>query len=589
MIRANDYLVALMSLAVALGFGLSYGDAGSNHPTYVPPGLMLVDDTLLRNDWWATSVTHYHFAFNYLVALLETLGVLAWGLALGNILFIAAFLWILWRLVGKLAPAQGETGVLIWAVVVCFIALSDGVVSVGDSFLFSPSLQPSTIASTCTLAALYLLIERRLLLAGLILATGGLVHANFLVLNVLFFGAAYGLSQGWAWTKGSFSLARSALEAAKLLAPSVIAIAALLPFMIGVAASASPKDDAGLAEFIFFDFAVPFHYRPNTYLPVFWALAGWQLLGLLWTRAAVLDEVSRSLWWSLQISLGVLIWSATLLTTVVFVEPVARLFIWRLAPFAEVVGLLLFATGAMRSLRGDAPVVSWMMLLVSAGGLAAVARTIQYKFGVVSMQGIGAVMVPAILLASLALKRAAPAVASRASAVPGLVKATSTALGAVLVLLSLVLMFAPDRYNLVMTTPRQADETELYDWVREHTSLAARFVTPPDLHGFRLNARRAIIADLKALPFDRPQLVEWYHRLEAISGTDGPRSMADVIEGYSTLDESRLAVLRQQYGITHAVLRVGAPTGSFSEWKEVFRNGTFIVLEAKTNYAEATP
>jgi hypothetical protein len=158
-----------------------------------------------------------------------------------------------------------------------------------------------------------------------------------------------------------------------------------------------------------------------------------------------------------------------------------------------------------------------------------------------------------------------------------------------LVVLSLALMYAPDRYNLIMTTTRQADEAELYDWVREHTSPAARFVTPPDLHGFRLNARRAIVADLKALPFDRPQLLEWYHRLEAISGTNGPQSMADVIEGYQGLAESRLAVLRQQYGITHAVLRVGAPVGSFTHWTEVFRNGAFIVLEAKSNYAKATP
>jgi hypothetical protein len=186
-----------------------------------------------------------------------------------------------------------------------------------------------------------------------------------------------------------------------------------------------------------------------------------------------------------------------------------------------------------------------------------------------------------MLLLALAIAKAAHHTAALEFAKPVLRAARPTILAAATLLLSLGLIYSPNRYNLVTATPAQIQETELYDWIRERTSPMARLLTPPALQGFRIHARRAIVVDLKAVPYDRAQGLEWYRRLEAESGTNSPQNMSDVIDGYRTLDGKRLAALRRRYGITHAVVQSDAPTSSFSEWNEVFRNHSFVALEPR--------
>jgi hypothetical protein len=73
-------------------------------------------------------------------------------------------------------------------------------------------------------------------------------------------------------------------------------------------------------------------------------------------------------------------------------------------------------------------------------------------------------------------------------------------------------------------------------------------------------------------------MIEWYRRLEAVSGTVAPKNMSDVVAGYRTLDARRLSLLQQKYGVDFAVVRADA-TNDFGAWVEVYRNRSFVVLK----------
>jgi hypothetical protein len=132
-----------------------------------------------------------------------------------------------------------------------------------------------------------------------------------------------------------------------------------------------------------------------------------------------------------------------------------------------------------------------------------------------------------------------------------------------------------------LIVPRNAakDENALYAFVKSSTPRDSLFVIPPvGLDYFRLCGQRAIVVDWKALPLNKSMLVEWYNRLEDISGTTEPAEIAAVHQGYLTLDGNRLRALREKYGITHAVLKVSQSIHD-KDWREIYRSGKFYVLE----------
>jgi hypothetical protein len=579
MSRTSDLIVAVVGLTIAIAFGLSYGDGGSNHPTYLPPGLRLVDPSLLAHDWWATHVTHYHWAFTTLVAALTTIGFLQWGMATLNVLSIGAFLWLLWHLSQRLTEGNKTVALIVWACAAYFVAATDGISSVADSFLFTPGLQPSTIAAVATLAALLFLMERRLVLAGLALAIGGLFHVNFLILNIMCFSLAHLI-----W--GILDRARVlplVIDGARVQALSLLLVAVSLPLIVGVAIGDVSRAD--LADTVVHKFALPFHYDPTTYLPTFWSLAGWQLLGLTWTRAAVPDPVTRRFWWAIQLSLITIIWTAAFLTTAVYVKQVVQLFVWRLAPLSELIAVLLLTTGVCRTLNAREAAPSWVVLGVTAFAVTAVARTVQWKFGLTTPKGVSLLILPAGALAAALARRLLPVAWSRQWLGKEIL---AVVFAGVVGALAVAALYDVRRFNLVATTPAQVDEDELYAWALTKTPANEQFVVPPDLAGFRLFARRAIVVDLKAVPYETPSVLEWYRRLQSISGVTGPHAMKDVIVGYQRLDAQRLDHLHAKYAVNYAVVRTGdaalGPT-----WVEVFRNTSFAVFQRALHRPQALP
>lgn len=572
----NRALVWGLCVLAGLMVGVSGFSAESNHPTYLPPGLRYVDPTFLVHDWWVNSARHYHVAFFALVAVLAKAGVLELALAVLNILAVAAAMYGCFQIIRQV---RSEYPTVALSLIIALVIATVGFTTVGSAFLFSSSLQPSTIATAATILAFAAFLEGRLKGCGLWLALAGAFHANFLAVNFAAFGLSYAITmaQSRPWRE---LLSRDlTVGLLRLLSPSLVVAAISAPMILSFQVESLSPEMVSQADWIFFHFAVPFHYTPMSFLDRFPSFLALQILGFAWTSRAIPDVQTRLMAWGLQIALAVLIWSATVLTTLVFVPQVSRLFFWRLAPFALLLAALLTLVGMLRviarSRRDDAGACGDALRLgvtfcalpfLATGG----AELIGQYLSTAPVQ-------PSLLAYATVFLLAVTQYWAKETPVVG--RGTPGLVAGMLVAFSLLAQpFPVFRYSLLAQPAWQDAEDELYRHVAASTSRDAQFLVPPALARFRLQAARAIVVDIKALPMDRPSTIEWYRRLEAISGTRNPKSMAEVAAGYERLDEARLEHLRCRYGVTHAVIEQ-RPSFNPDGWQESYRNRHFRVLQ----------
>ncbi len=572
---------ALLIWALCLFGGLAVGFSGfsaeSNHPTYLPPGLHYLDPSFLAKDWWLGTASHYHPAFFVLTAVLTKMGVLEWGLALLNVTAVSVALHGCYRIMQTLAGRIALPGLVI---MVAFLLASRSFYSAGNAYLFSPSLQPSCIASAATIWAMAFLLERRLVACGLAMAAAGLFHANFLVLNLGCFGTAYAVLD--IQERGLWPLftRRRFLDLVRLLGPSLVLAACFAPLILSVAGERLTQEQAAMADGIFFQFAAPYHYYPLAYLPTLVVFFCWQAIGLAWTQTAVPDPAQRRAMWALQAAIALIVWTATALTTIVFIAPVSRLFLWRLASFGMLLAAIMVVLGALRLIaaprdcpRPERP--EWTALIA---GLALLPMLSQFgnapKGQVVTTGGQSPeilLLSALLLLAGLRMLTGKPLLRNPVPA--GCLLAAT---------LGVTLLVQPNdghgsRYSLLTPAAAPSDETALYYAARRLSPADAQFLVPPDLEYFRLKAGRAIVVDFKAVPMNRSSILGWYQRLADISGVARPADMEQVARGYDRIDTARLEVLRRKYDLGYLVVTTGQkidPPG----WSEIYRNASYRLL-----------
>ncbi|NNM03668.1 MAG: hypothetical protein HKO65_01090, partial [Gemmatimonadetes bacterium] len=510
--------VLFFSVLAGAGFGLSYGWAGSNQIVYVPPGLRIVDPTFLQADWWFNNTIHYHWAYTWLVAGLERMGVLPWGLALGNVVAIAVSLGFAW--IWTTRYSRGWNAYLPWALFLFLFAATDGFTSAAASYLFRAELQASSISTALTIGAFWWFVRGSEWKAGLSLGVAGIFHANFLPLNIGLFGVALALSHLRKGRLSARTLREMAGPGVRVLLPSLVIFLVSLPLFLEMALAEVPEATAELASYIFYDFALPHHYNPRTFLIWFLPLAAWHALGLLWLGPAMNGTEDRHRWRGLLLGMFGMIWVAAFFTTVLFSETVSRLFVWRLAPFSVWVCALVFIVGVTN--RWAASVSSRGSLergRVVGTGLAVLvlARFLAYRWGLVSLEASSQLLVPLLLLTLsglLVLRKSRP---PEAASTPSTKAATLAAVmlsTAALGLLAYNRSDEPEKLNLVALTEAERAEREAFDWIRSNTDPEAVFLIPPDLSNFRLFTGRGAVADLRTFPMTPVEIVEWYDRLQ---------------------------------------------------------------------------
>jgi hypothetical protein len=555
-------VVIAVGLAFALSYGLSFGVSNQNH--YLLPALHRVDPGLLARDWLVTKTTHFHGAFGYLGWLLLWIHRGGWAFVAMQIVVIAATCFALHALVDTLTSGEGALATYCLLMTLLFVTRTS---SVGASYLTEHYLQPSSLGALGMLAAGALFVRGRWLASGVALAAGGLFHTSYLLLGGPLFFFAHLL----------LGTRRVAPRAALQLVVPAVALLTAAPVLLGVAGS--PAVEA--ARRITFEIRGPHHFLPATYERGFLATLSWQMIGLgSLPLVAELRGASPGAgadpgrppeeprapgarFGALFASYVALIWTGVLFSTAYFVPQVAHLFVTRIAPFSDVFAQLLFAGGVVAVLRRPARLFA-LPAPAAAACVAGLSGLVMYCANHGHRPLGSSVSAMAAVTIGWALAwRAFDAVATRCARLGALASALGwlPRFGVSLLALGALGAVGWDRTgdfaarsNMLSPQGPGGGMKPVYDWIAASTPRDALFVTPPGLETFRLQARRAIIADWKAVPHLPDEVMEWYRRLEDVSARRGFRGRHDLDAGYRSMTPERLTSLRNKYGADHALL-----------------------------------
>lgn len=551
----------------ALSFGFNYGV--DNHPVYLLQALRLLKPEILKHDWYAAEAMQYHPVFSYIAAPLIRISPAGWGIGLALTVCItvgtAAWFSVLKRLSKSPLLALAAFGALV------ALMHATQTLSIAVSYIFNQAFQPSTLGSVGLIFALCAFAAGRWLWSGALLAFSGLFHANYLVLNVAVFGLVHLLLGG--------DLRQIARRLLLQLGPSVVPLAVLAMPMLATIGGGNAAE----AQRILFQIRAPHHYFPRSFDQDLVLTLGWFALGMA-SSAALPSSRALNLLRRWMIACSIVVLVPTLLTSWSYVPRIAQLFVWRLAPFLDLVGQTLFCLALVRcartprawralqtahwgtlftallalasayALRDERAVTEVLLALVGVGALAVflptlVARFALFRFGGARFGALAPKLLWAVCACTLAIAcwHPWPEVAA-----------------------------LRQRSNLLTGMPQV--ERDLYSWVKANTPLEARFLIPPQEPSFRYFAERPIIVDWKSTPMLPADVIEWYRRMKAVTARPSFASHRDM-EGFRTLSSARVRSLKTEFGVDYLVTYAGTRSGD--GFKLVHRNARYDVYDLR--------
>ncbi len=519
---------------------------------------------MLANDWYSNTL-NYHPAFAYLGWLLLAVGGRGgWGIGVATVVAASAGAMGLYALARRLLPPQIHLAAFLLTLAAM---LATGTREMASTYAFDPIFQPSMVASAALIASIAPFVAGRYLLSGVVLAVGGLFHVNFLILGLAAFGVAH------------LILGREGFRDRVLrhLGPSVLVALLLSPVILKGVGGA----DAARAQQILFEIRSPHHYRPRGYINDFFPFLAWQALGLgLGGWVLRTGEGRGRRFGAVVLGLLAVVWIGTFGSIVLDSRRVIQLFVWRFAPYIDLLMELLVAATAMRLLL--TPRAATRVSLASAGIAVVGGIALTVSLTTRDPATIGWVEeMAAVAVTGVVLRAVMPFTARVWSRVPALVPFAApwlAAAAAALVFFGLAKEpLSGLRAHSTLLNGMPGAETDLYAWLRANTPKDATILSPPGLERFRLASERPIIVDWKASTYAPSELVEWYRRLEDVSGHPGLRGRDEVVGGYDAMDRSRLEALRQKYHLTYAV--VGRGREAALGHRTVYTNGQFAVLD----------
>lgn len=565
--KLKNTLEIAVALVASLCFGASYGYSYGldNQVVYMLGALRLLDPTILNQDWLATKTTHYHMAFKYVAAALIAIDRRGWAVAIAQNLAIAAGMMCVYALIRVLAHRRRALAAFLLLLSIAFITRTS---AASASYVFDIILQPSTLGSLALLASVPFFAQGRWLESGAFVALSGLFHANYLILLIM----AYGVAHLLLGKQGLFG--RLLLQFAL---PSLVLLF-LLPIILGTAGAPHGAE----ARNIYFNIRAPHHFIPGNSERDFIPFAAWQMVAAGASLHLLQRDAGARRLGAMLAGLLLIIWSGLVLSTLVHIGPATQLFTWRLAPHCELILQALACVGVVEMFaEPSAPrrssVAAFALLVTGICFLAmyygdrarpAVPTLVLGLFGAALLAKLLSIatstFAPANWQSSLrrAWERGGPSVALLAS-------------------LACVLPIGINQMGLLrqrstLLTGMNRDEAELYEWMRS-TPKDARFLTPPDVEKMRYHGQRSIVVDWKSNPLIPGELLEWYKRLQDVTGRPGFAGGRD-LEGYSSMDRARLDTLRARYGFDYVIVRRGREA-ALGPLRVAHRNNAFVVLD----------
>lgn len=556
--RLGILLVLLVSVYYGLSLGFHYGV--SNQNSYLLGPLHQYDSSLLKNDWITTHSTNQHQLFSIIAVPLFQLSSSGWGFAIINVLAAAVAAMIVY---GILVTFQDRLGALVAFMLVIAMMSFTNTSSLSGSYMLRDYFQPSTLGALGLLIALMFFVRHQFAYSGLALAVGGLFHANYLVLGIAVFSIAHLLL---AAKRPVFRLA------IQLLFP-LLAMLYFLPFLWE---RAMAPDEIASARDTFLLIRAPHHYDPvffkRQFIPFLsWVLAG---AGAFWIQILrYKNSLALRAIGAWVVACLMLIAVGTILTTVVYLPKVAQIQPWRIAPFVEMLCQAMLGTLVASELLNRCQTLPrWGFALMASGLLV---LCFKLRLRMISSHDW---LCPLVLIGPVACG------CLRWSKVARIMTPSRLCRAAIPFGLLVLVLASGSDFMRIANSPliqgrTQLPEDELYAWARKHSDKDALFITPPLLQGFRLHARRAIVADWKTPPGGSSELIEWIERLKMVCGIPEILNTAALGEGYRCMDADRLTRLTNKYHADYVVLETEQSNQTLrDDFSVVFENREYLIL-----------
>lgn len=558
-------LAVVASLCFGASFGYNYGI--DNQVVYMLSSLRLLDPALFTQDWLATKTTHYHVAFKYVAAALIAMDHRGWAVAVAQNLAIAAGMLCVYALIRVLTDRRRALAAFLLLLSIAFITRTS---AASASYVFDAIFQPSTLGSLALLASVPFFAKGRWLESGAFVALSGLFHGNYLILLIM----AYGVAHLLLGKSGLFGRL-----AQQFALPSVVLLL-MLPLILGTAGA----PNGAQARNIYFNIRAPHHFVPANSERDFIPFAAWQMIAAGASLHLLQRDGNARRLGAMLAGLLLVIWSGLVLSTLVHVGPATQLFSWRLAPHAELICQALACVGIVEIFT--APSSPYRRSGAAFGLLAAGVGFMAMYYGdrnntpipylVLGLFG-AAFFAKAVSATTVALVR--PAWQSRLRRAWESVGPTA----ALAASLACVLPIGINQMNSIrqrssLLNGLSKDEADLYEWMHS-TPKDTRFLTPPDMERTRFDGQRSIVVDWKSNPLIPGELLEWYRRLEDVSGHPGFTTGRE-LDGYNSMDRARLDKLRAKYDFDCVVVRRGRDAG-LGPLHVAHRNNSYVVLDLR--------
>jgi hypothetical protein len=539
-----------ISILVALSFGLKMGD---NQNTYLLFTLKKIYPNLWERDWLATQTYHYHAVFEYIAFILGSIGNLFWILALLNSFLIALSVYYLFALISHL---QLEKPFIVFMFCILFSTF-EGTDSIGQSYCFSSVMQPSSIASFFLLMAIYFYIKEKEIFTGITLALSGIFHTNYLILNFPLF-----MFSDFIYGKIGF-IKRSLMH----LLPITCVLAAMAPIIMSVSTSPQAEEARRIFQFI----VSPNHYVPESFKIDYILFIGWHIFALINLRTFLdsCDNGSRRLV-SLYFSATILPVIATMLTTIVYIPFISQLFAFRMAPYSILLARIIGFGGLLKMMSNKTSTdlsfrfknIYFSILLID---FMLIVSFFIIQYGYLSPKSIIVFIIFSFIIVTVSL-----AIYWNKNAM-FFVKIT-------LIALFLIVTFArlsnyKEKLNLIFGP--SLCEAQLYDWVKA-TDTNSLFLISPDMENFRMFAQRSIVVDWKSTPILPDELIQWYERLNDISGKI-VLNRFESVKGFHNLSNNQLNFILSKYNPDYGIFRKKLLAFS-TESPIVFQNEQYVVV-----------
>jgi len=535
----NGVLCALLVL-FGLSFGLNYGT--SNQAVYLLESVRALHPSIWLRDWAVMHNHAYHPVYVWLGALLIRISPHGYAVGAANVLAVAIGMWAIERVLRLLGRADHALAAL------CVVLLIGSVTRTqapGGTYAFSEIFQPSTLGSLGVILASLGFVSGSPLFSGLGLVFGGVFHVNYLVLALAVFGSA------WLLLERERLFSQALLRKLLLgLGPPLLVLGFFLPFLLTSANTGVAPE----AHRIYLDIRNPHHYDVRRFAWDFAFFCGFQAIG----AAALLGPArrgsavhQRAL--ALLVGTWLLVIPAALLSSVVVVRFAQELFAWRICPQADLLAQAAFATVLVNALRDGKQALAEVgrpeRVLFSLGMLSIVVGSlVTHRFE------IGLVML-LLTAAAWLVTRGFP---RRLVATTGAGLSSSAAvMGLLLALVGAnVQRFVRLASRSSLLSGAEPGVAELCAWAAANTPENSLFLSPPQEEELRFRCQRSIVVDWKSNPAVPNEVLEWYARIEDVTGVHPVRSQTD-LEGYDLLDETRVERLRERYGFDYVVVERG--------------------------------